>query len=119
MKCNFCGKARVYHQKKSVREKFRICESGKAKAFLNQNKTLNDEISVQHSHLTCEGDVFAADVYYHNICFLKRRSQYDAVVKSSTTNNKSKKFMIFSKFMEESIISNVDKGHLELLFHGG
>ena len=111
MKCNFCGKARVYHKKKSVREKYRICESGKAKAFLDQNKALNDDISVQHSHLTCEGDVFAADVYYHNVCFLKRKSQYNAAVKSSTTNNKSKKFMIFSKFMEESIISNVDKGH--------
>ena len=111
MQCNFCGKARVYHKKKSVREKYRICESGKAKSFLDQNKALNDDISVQHSHLSLKETFLLQMSIITMFVFWNERVSTMQLSSHLPQITNKKKIVLFSKFMEESIISNVDKGH--------
>ena len=112
IKCSICFKYRIYNSKigSYVREKFRISEKEKATRFLEHNLMLKDNVSVQYPHLICDGDVFAADIYCHKLCFCERQYEYERLLKVDTQPTQSKKLTLLKKYVSETLLPELEKG---------
>ena len=64
-KCIICCKTQL---KGGIREKFRICESPRAKRFLEAAIYLQDQLYTRVADLEVDSQVFGADLYYHKNC---------------------------------------------------
>lgn len=102
LNCVICGSDRVWLKRKGtqMRNKFRICSAETAKQFLEAMWERKDDVFVRCADLKDPDDIYAADLYCHNICF----KQY--VTKSDTKENPrdyevSPKYDIFKNVMSE------------------
>lgn len=71
--CVVCSKTKA----KNVSQTFRICEEDCTVQFLEVTRYFQDEVFSKTSHLTDVLSVYAADVYYHNLCLRKYFRKYE------------------------------------------
>ena len=87
IKCVLCGNERVYHNRNPIREKFRICEQNRAQSLLDAANFLKDAVYARIADLSNVQSIFAADLYYHKICFDKYVYKYDQQRTTSQSTN--------------------------------
>ena len=83
--CVICTKT----QHKGERQKFRICESPRAKLFLKATSYLQDEVFSRVADLESESTVFGADLMYHKLCLEIYLQKYDRGVPSHKKERES------------------------------
>ena len=71
--------------------KFRICESGRAAAFLTATNFFQDAVFTRTCDLQDLYAVFGADLYYHKECMGKYLHHYESQRKTSKPKNSEKK----------------------------
>lgn len=69
--CIICGSDRVWLKRKGtqLRDKFCLCTAESAKQFLKAMENRKDVVYTRCADLKDPDDVYAADLYCHNICF--------------------------------------------------
>ena len=96
MNCVICGSDRVWLTRKGTQlwDKFRLCTAESAKQFLKAMEDCKDVVYTRCADLKDPDDVYAADLYCHNICF----KQYVSMSHTKESLNESKaspKFKVF------------------------
>ena len=67
--CAICGCDRVSIKQRRIREKNRICEPDRANKFLSAIHHKKDDVYIRCADLETPEDVYAADLYCHDVCF--------------------------------------------------
>ena len=66
--CIFCGMDRKTVKRKTIHTLYRICEKQMAQKLLNAAKLFNDRVYTTTAAMSSIGDVFSADILYHDHC---------------------------------------------------
>ena len=104
--CVICTKT----QHKGERQKFRICESSRAKLFLKATSYLQDEVFSRVADLESESRVFGADLMYHKLCLETYLRKYDRGVSSHKKERESSSKRLLFLQEVESIKELIDRG---------
>ena len=95
---------------KGERQKFRICESPRAKLFLKSTSYLQDEVFSRVADLESESRVFGADLMYHKLCLETYQRKYDRGVSSHKKERESSSKRLLFLQEVESIKELIDRG---------
>lgn len=78
--CIICGSERATVKRKTVHKLYRICEKPMAQKLLNAARLFKDRVYTEIAAMSGVGDVFAADVQYHDHCFKGYFNKYHAEI---------------------------------------
>ena len=116
--CIICGNVRGPRVKgERVANKFRISGKAVAEHFFTATKALNDEVSCRISDFDTAEDIFAADLFYHNVCMKRCNHNYTEYLKpdinTDIRNHKSSIVVKQSRFLQamENIDPLLQKGY--------
>lgn len=96
--CIICGSDRITVKRKTIHKLYRICEKSMAQKLLNAAMLFKDRVYTETAAMSGVGDVFAADVQYHNHCSKGYFNRYNAEI-DEIMNNLNK---------EDSVAANDD-----------
>lgn len=82
--CIICGSDRLTLKRKTIHSLYRICEKPMAQKLLNAAMLFKDHVYTETASMCNVGDVFAADIHYHDNCckayFRKYHSKIEEVM---------------------------------------